>query len=240
MGNPILIVEDDVRLMGLLEEALGDLGFPIEGASDGVIALEKVAAGEYSLIVLDIGLPRLNGIEVCRQIRADNRSVPILMLTSRSEEIDKVLGLELGADDYVTKPFSVRELTARSKALLRRAQLHAAVVGERGPAEIVIGDIAIHTVRRTVTSHGRPVDLTASEYDILLCLASQPGRAFSRDELMNNVLGYQSTCYEATVTSHLSRLRAKLEADRDNPRYILTVKGVGYRFVAPDELTKSG
>lgn len=240
MSSRILLVEDDPRQVTVLREALDDIGFHLDDAADGITAFEMTQATDYALVILDIGLPRLNGIELCKRIRAHNRQVPILFLTSRAEEIDKILGLELGADDYLTKPYSVRELAARTKALLRRGALGGG--GSVQPAaaaevdEIVIGEIAINLLRRTVAVRGAPVDLTASEYDLLVFLASSPGRAYSRDELLSTVLGYQSAGYENTVTSHLSRLRAKVELDRDNPRYILTVKGVGYRFVAPDEL----
>jgi DNA-binding response OmpR family regulator len=181
----------------------------------------------------------LNGFEVCKRIRAENRYTPILMLTAKSEELDKVLGLELGADDYLTKPFSVRELTARIKALFRRLEADKAKAGESAKRdELVYGELAIALEKRKVTLAGQPVELTAKEFDLLARFASHPGRAYSRQELLDLVWGHQFDGYDHTVNSHINRLRSKIEKNPADPKFIQTVWGVGYRFVEPEELEK--
>jgi DNA-binding response OmpR family regulator len=181
-------------------------------------------------------LPGLEGFEVCKRIRAEKGRLPILMLTAKSEELDKVLGLELGADDYITKPFSIRELLARVKAVLRRT----AAYGDSGakPEGKILehGQLRIDLEKRTVTVAGKKIDLTAKEYDLLVLFACSPGRAFNRQQLLDSVWGYQFEGYHHTVNSHINRLRNKIEEDPAQPRYIKTVWGYGYRFVDADEL----
>jgi DNA-binding response OmpR family regulator len=178
-------------------------------------------------------LPGMSGTEVCRQLRERERATPILMLTAKSEERDKVLGLDLGADDYVTKPFSIRELLARVRALLRRVELDQP---EEAPAEIAFGDLVIEPAKRKVRVAGEPVELTAKEFDLLNLFAQHPGRAFSRQELLDKVWGYQYAGYSHTVNSHINRLRSKIEPDPSAPRYVQTVWGVGYRFAEEEDL----
>jgi DNA-binding response OmpR family regulator len=225
----ILIVEDDANIADLVEIHIKDLGYEMERAEDGQAGLEMGCAEDYALIILDLMLPKLDGMEVCKRLRARDIRTPILMLTSKSEEFDKVLGLELGADDYLTKPFSIRELLARVKALLRRVEFdHSALqTGEK----IKIGDLSIDVEQHRVTLAGDRIELTAKEFDLLALFAHKPGRVFSRNELLDAVWGYQFAGYEHTVNSHINRLRAKIEKDPANPQYIETVWGVGYRFV---------
>ncbi len=224
----VLVIEDDKEIASLLELHLKDIGCATTRASDGRAGLEAARSGSFDLIVLDIMLPGLDGIEVCRELRKKDQRTPVMMLTARSEELDKVLGLEIGADDYLTKPFSIREFVARAKAILRRSE---ALNQEAGaPKDIHRGALVIEVDKRKVLLDGGRVELTPKEFDLLLLLASHPGRTYSREELLNLVWGYQYAGYEHTVNSHINRLRAKIERDATNPRYILTTWGVGYRF----------
>jgi two-component system, OmpR family, alkaline phosphatase synthesis response regulator PhoP len=231
----ILIVEDDPDLARLISLHLGDAGYTTCVASDGGSGLERAIAEDFRLVVLDVMLPGLDGFEVCRRLRAEGSQIPVLMLTSRSEEIDKVVGLEIGADDYLTKPFSVRELQARVKALLRRSGL-SSLNGEAGSHEsLSFGDLAIFPQKRTITIAGAAVELTTKEFDLLLLFAQNPGRAYSRLELLDQVWGYQYEGYSHTVNTHINRLRTKLGDDPSDPRFIKTVWGHGYRFIEPVE-----
>ncbi|RMF56052.1 MAG: DNA-binding response regulator [Calditrichaeota bacterium] len=233
----ILIVEDDPEIAELLEINLSDVGYRVEKARDGIEGLNKALTNEYDLIILDLMLPKLDGYDVCKRIREEKRTTPILMLTSKSEEFDKVLGLELGADDYITKPFSIRELIARVKALIRRVDaVKQEASNESQESEIKIGELVINLEKRKVTLGGEVVELTAKEFDLLALFASHPGRAYSRQELLDIVWGYQFDGYDHTVNSHINRLRSKIEKDPANPTYIKTVWGVGYRFVEPEEI----
>jgi DNA-binding response OmpR family regulator len=233
-ADTVLIIEDDDEIADVVAVHLRDLGLRTERVANGKAGLEKALAGDHVLIVLDLGLPRLDGTEICRRVR-EKRSTPILMLTARSEEIDRVLGLEIGADDYVTKPFSVRELTARVKALLRRSRGdRAAEPTGRQPVEI--GVLSLDPVRRKVTVSGKAVELTAKEFDLLALFMGNPGRAYGRGDLLGLVWGSQYEGYEHTVNSHINRLRAKIEPDPGHPRYLRTVWGIGYRFAEPAEL----
>ena len=185
------------------------------------------------MLVLDLMMPRVDGLEVCKALRAQGRDTPILMLTAKSTELDRVLGLELGADDYLTKPFSMAELLARVKALLRRADLmQQARQAQDDDVDRVLsnGQLEIHPAKRRVIVRGNEVELTALEFDLLLHFASHPGRVFSRSQLLDAVWGYTHDGYEHTVTTHINRLRAKLEADPMRPAYVLTVRGAGYKF----------
>ena len=217
---------------------LKDLGLDTERAVDGRTGLQKALENRYALVILDLMLPKMDGLAVCARIREKNPAMPILMLTAKSEEIDRVLGLEIGADEYVTKPFSVRELVARVKALLRRVQVDkAAAAGESEKGRIEIGTLVLDFDKRKVTREGATIDLTVKEFELLALFARTPGRTYSRTDLLNLVWGYQFEGYEHTVNSHINRLRAKIEADPGHPLYLRTVWGVGYRFAEAAELS---
>ena len=233
-SNSILIVEDDRDLVKLLRINLQDEGYNVHTANDGLKALELFEQLNPSLVILDIMLPKLDGFEVCKRIRQKNRKVPILMLTAKAEEVDKILGLELGADDYMTKPFSVRELTARVKAIFRRIKVHDQDENAL-PEELVFDDLKIYPQKRKVTLSENTIELTSKEYDLLLLFSSNPGKAYSREQLLNKVWGYSYEGYSHTVNSHINRLRSKIEDDASNPHYIKTVWGVGYRFADVEE-----
>jgi DNA-binding response OmpR family regulator len=235
----ILVIEDDLNIPELLGIHFEDLGYQLEHAADGIVGLQQALEKDFDLVILDLMLPGLNGLEVCRELRAEKQSLPILMLTAKSEEMDKVLGLELGADDYISKPFSIRELMARIKAIFRRVHsLQEEAEEGRLADELVFGDLVIKRNNREVLLAGRRTDLTAKEFDLLAFLASSPGRAYDRQELLDYVWGYQFSGYEHTVNSHINRLRAKIEQDPSNPRYILTVWGFGYRFAGVEDLDR--
>jgi two-component system alkaline phosphatase synthesis response regulator PhoP len=234
-GADVLVVEDDPKIVELLELHLADIGLSTEAASSGNRGLKRALEAEYRLIILDLMLPGLDGFEVCKRIRAEKGQLPILMLTAKSEELDKVLGLELGADDYITKPFSIRELLARVKTVLRRtAAFSEDAAGTKGKT-IEHGPLRIDLEKRIVTVGGKRIDLTAKEYDLLVLFASSPGRAFNRQQLLDSVWGYQFEGYHHTVNSHINRLRSKIEENPAEPRYIKTVWGYGYRFVEAEE-----
>lgn len=237
-SSRILVVEDDVELARLLELHLGDLGYAVDLAHDGATGLEKARAGDYVLLVLDLMLPELDGMEVCKRVRADDDQLPILMLTAKSEELDKVLGLEIGADDYVTKPFSIRELIARVKALFRRIEADREATPD-AQEPLTIGALTIEPAKRKVTRGEESVELTVKEFDLLLLLARHPGRAYSRQELLDEVWSYQYEGYSHTVNTHINRLRGKIEDEPSEPSYVRTVWGVGYRFAERDELAEA-
>ncbi|MGB5339869.1 MAG: response regulator transcription factor [Gammaproteobacteria bacterium] len=233
MPHHILVVEDNPDIARLVELHLQDLSYTVDLAADGRSGLARARSGAYDLAILDLMLPGLDGLEVCRQLRAADDLTPILMLTAKSTELDRVLGLELGADDYLTKPFSIMELLARVKAILRRTEQSRQAQTNTQPQCIEINDLGIDPARRKVSVAGRPVELTAREFDLLFFFASNPGRVFSREHLLNQVWGYGHTGYEHTVNSHINRLRKKIEQDPAQARYILTVWGVGYKFTEP-------
>jgi len=231
----ILVAEDQADIRDLIALNLQGAGYEVQAVADGAAALASQAERASDLLVLDLMMPALDGLEVCKALRARGRATPILMLTAKATELDRVLGLELGADDYLTKPFSMAELLARVKALLRRAELlRAAQQGGggqgAGAAPIVNGELEIHPARREVRVAGRVLDLTALEFDLLLHFISHPGQVFSRAQLLDAVWGYSHEGYEHTVTTHINRLRAKLEQDPMQPRFILTVRGAGYKM----------
>ena len=234
MKKRILIIEDNADLAGLVAMHLRDLSYDVDIAPDGTAGLEQAAKAAYDLIILDLMLPGIDGIEVCRRIRERPPYVPIVMLTARSSETDRVVGLEVGADDYVTKPFSIRELLARVKAIFRRVEQTSAAGGAPS-ARISAGGLEIDPGRRAVTLNGRSVELTAKEFDLLVYFAGHPGRVFTRAQLLDAVWGYGHDGYEHTVNSHINRLRAKIEQDPAQPRYVLTVWGVGYKFAEGEE-----
>ena len=230
MTKTILVIEDNEDLARLLGINLKDLSCKVDLAFDGNSGLSKVLENHYDLIILDLMLPGIDGLEICRHIRAKEIYTPILILTSRSSEIDRVLGLEMGADDYVTKPFSVRELMARVKAIFRRAGQFKESGSEKNIRVIRAGDLNIDTEKRIVNLKGKEISCTAKEFDLLLYFARHPGIVYTRSKLLDEVWGYGHDGYEHTVNSHINRLRAKIEDDPANPVYILTVWGVGYKF----------
>jgi DNA-binding response OmpR family regulator len=231
----ILVIEDEEELARLIELHLSDQGHQVSLASDGRRGLQLANSGAFDLIVLDLMLPQVDGIEICQQVRRQPGYTPILMVTARSSELDRVLGLEVGADDYLTKPFSIRELVARVKAIFRRVEAMAAKPPIGGP--LTIGELEIDSDRRNVRLGTQDLHLTAKEFDLLLHFARHPGRVYSRAELLDQVWGYGQGGYEHTVNSHINRLRAKIEQDPTQPSYILTVWGIGYKFRDPQQVT---
>ena len=232
MPSQILVAEDQVDIRDLIVLNLQQAGHAVTAVADGRAALASQEERASDLLILDLMMPLLDGLEVCKALRARGRATPILMLTAKSTELDRVLGLELGADDYLTKPFSMAELLARVKALLRRAELlRAAAAAAPAAAQAVRnGELDILPVRREARVAGRLLEFTALEFDLLLHFASHPGQVFSRTQLLDAVWGYSHEGYEHTVTTHINRLRAKLEQDPMSPRFILTVRGAGYKM----------
>ena len=232
MPPSILVAEDQADIRELLVMNLRSAAYQVTAVADGVAALASQKEIASDLLILDLMMPGMDGLEVCKALRARGRSTPILMLTAKSTELDRVLGLELGADDYLTKPFSLAELLARVKALLRRADLQrAALTGAHAQAGVLRnGDLEILPAKRSVRYAGAVIDFTALEFDLLLHFAQSPGRVFSRAQLLGAVWGYTHDGYEHTVTTHINRLRAKLEVDPMRPQLILTVRGVGYKL----------
>ena len=231
MTKKILIIEDNRDLAQLLKSHLKDLAFQVDLSFDGIAGLAKADSDNYDLVILDLMLPGLDGMEICKRLRRKSSYVPILMLTSKSSEMDRVVGLEVGADDYVTKPFSIRELLARVKAIFRRSDELKDGSKEDLPAVIRTGDLVIDSIKRSAHIAGRSVDLTAKEFDLLLHFARNPGKVYTRSQLLDIVWGYGHDGYEHTVNSHINRLRAKIEKDPSHPAYVLTVWGVGYKFI---------
>lgn len=225
----VLVVEDEPALLDTLEYNLRHQGYRVLTAADGMAALELARRQRPDVIVLDIMLPRLDGLDVCRILRAESQ-VGILILTARAEEMDRVIGLELGADDYLTKPFNMRELLARVKALLRRTRPQPADVTAASGQNLVLGDIVIDEARHEVRRAGQEVRLTPREYELLLFLAHNRGMVLSRDQILEKVWGWEFTGESRTVDVHVRWLRSKLEPDPAHPRYIQTVQGVGYRL----------
>jgi DNA-binding response OmpR family regulator len=239
MAKPkqILIIEDNKDLATLLQIHLRDLHFAVDLAGEGDAGLTLAEAKQYDLIILDLMLPNLDGLEICKRLRSKPSYVPILMLTAKSSEIDRVLGLEFGADDYVTKPFSIPELLARVKAIFRRME-NLVQNDQEEPGKIIYaGELSIDPRKRKVTLKDKTIDLTAKEFDLLHHFASHPGRVYTRAQLLDLLWGYAHEGYEHTVNSHINRLRAKIEENPAHPYYIRTVWGVGYKFA---ELMPSG
>ena len=224
----VLVIEDDKSIADLLEIHLKDLNCEVTTIMDGSEGLKTATSDPFDLIVLDLMLPKVDGLEICKEVRRKDIYTPILMLTSKSEEMDKVLGLEVGADDYLTKPFSIREFIARAKAILRRVEAIQKEIGN--DSNISVSDLSIEASKRKVTLKGDRIELTPKEFDLLHLLASHPGKTYTREQLLNILWGYQYNGYEHTVNSHINRLRSKIEPDISKPKYILTSWGVGYRF----------
>jgi len=233
-SHSILVVEDNKDLLNLLFINLSDQGYTVYTAENGIEAIDKYHKHNPDLIILDVMLPKMDGFDVCKKIRSENRSIPILMLTAKAEEFDKVLGLELGADDYMTKPFSIREFLARVKAMFRRADL-SLEEDKEGETILEFDDLFVDTAKRKITLREETLELTSKEYDLLLLFFKNPGKAYSREELLNTVWGYSYEGYSHTVNSHINRLRSKIEDDPSEPHYIRTVWGVGYRFADKEE-----
>jgi DNA-binding response OmpR family regulator len=225
----ILLVEDDQEIRRLIHLHFDSGLYMLTCCSKGSEAIEKATTGNFDLILLDITLPDSNGMEICKELRKQAIETPIMMLTCHADESDKVLALELGADDYVTKPFGVLELMARVKALLRRSVQHRTKEAT-GNKEILFKEIAIDCHKMKATFKGQRLELTPKEFDLLLLLASNPGKTFSRHDLLEQIWGYAFEGYEHTITSHINRLRIKIEANLNHPQYILTSWGKGYRF----------
>ena len=224
----ILVVDDEPKIVALARDYLEHAGFSVQTAHDGRAALAVARGEKPDLIVLDLGLPEIDGIDVARTLRAES-SVPIVMLTGRSEESDKLVGLEIGADDYVTKPFSPKELVARVRAVLRRSER------PQQSADLVrAGDVVLDLPRMRVTVAGRIVELTPTEFELLATLAREPGRVFTRAQLLDSVHGVAFESYERAIDAHVKNIRRKLEPEPATPRYVLTVYGVGYRFAESD------
>jgi len=233
----ILIVEDDVELRGVLSQRLEESGYRVTSVDNGRRALESVHEEIPDLVLLDVMIPEVDGLEVCRQLRAEYPLIYVIMLTARSEEMDRVVGLEVGADDYVTKPFSLSELVARVRSALRRIRLTEEESQKDGstPEIFSFSGIEIDTMRRRVDVNGSEIQLTVLEYDLLLFLVRNPDRPFTRLQLLDKVWDIQYEGYDRTVDSHIQRLRSKIEKDQGNPRFIKTVWGVGYKFETEED-----
>jgi len=223
----ILLIEDDERIVELVDIHLKDIFCESTKAFTGEEGLHYALSKKFDLIILDIMLPDMNGVEICRKIRSEKNTTPVMMLTARSEEIDKIIGLETGADDYLTKPFSIHELIARIKAVLRRTEINSHHLSD---TTITYGDLTVDPAKRKVTLNNAKVELTPKEFELLHLFITNPGKSYSREALLNIIWGYEFNGYEHTVNSHINRLRAKIESDLSDPKYILTTWGVGYRF----------
>lgn len=231
MSRNVLIIEDNPGIGDLVRMHVTDLGMTPVLCDRGDTGLARFREGDIDLVILDLMLPGLDGLSVCREIRSGSGYVPVLMLTAKSSELDRVLGLEMGADDYLTKPFSVAELSARVKALFRRVDAMAAAPDSAEvESELLVSGLKMDPARRRVFVRDQEVELTAREFDLLWHFASQPGRVFSRAQLLDKVWGYNHEGYEHTVNTHINRLRGKIEANLSQPEFIETVWGVGYRF----------
>lgn len=223
-----LLVDDDEQLREQLEPELDALGYTLDYANTGPTGLEMALTDTYSLILLDINLPGLEGTEVCKKVR-EKLNTPIIMLSQKADELSKVLLLEIGADDYITKPYAVTELKARVKALMRRINT-LSTPNKEGVSSLKFKNLVIDFSRRSITVSGTEAELTSTEYDIVALLASTPGRPYSRTELLEFLYGFDAANYNRSITNHINRIRSKLESDPNNPEYILTVRGHGYRF----------
>lgn len=225
----VLVVEDDPNISELIQIHLKDLEYQIQIQNNGRLAFEEANSNTFDLIILDIMLPEMDGIAICQRLRALNNYTPILMITAKAEEIDKIIGLESGADDYITKPFKIREFIARVKAIIRR-QDQFALLAQKEVNKMRFNTLEIDEKKRKVVLEQKRIDLTPKEFDLLLLMARNPGRSYSRGELLELIWGYDFSGYEHTVNAHINRLRAKVEQDPNNPSFILTTWGVGYRF----------
>jgi len=226
----VLVVDDDDGVRQLLRNALAEEGYVVQAAGSGEEALQQAVAAPPDAVILDLVLPDMSGLAVCKELREKVGYLPILMLTAKDDVVDKVLGLEMGADDYITKPFSLRELEARIKSVLRRTRNGPSPDGIRDEAPIVRGRLRIDSAKREVTIGDRQVELTPKEFDLLRLFASNPGRVFPRKYLLEKIWDYSYEGYDRTIDSHINRLRAKIEENPENPQMVLTVWGIGYKF----------
>ncbi|RNC71039.1 MAG: DNA-binding response regulator [Desulfuromonadales bacterium] len=230
MATRILVVEDNLEIAQLIRQHLESDGYDVTLTHDGTAGLSEVESQPYDLIILDLILPGIDGIELCRLIRAQKGYIPILMLTSKDDVVDRVIGLEVGADDYLTKPFSFRELTARVRAIVRLVEKLGTRESPDDDGIVRVGSLVLDPERRSVSRNGREIRLTTREFEILSLLTRHPGKVFSRSQLLREVWGYTNDCYAHTVDSHMSRLRSKLEDNPSRPDLVLTVWGVGYKL----------
>jgi two-component system, OmpR family, alkaline phosphatase synthesis response regulator PhoP len=226
----LLVVEDDENISTAISEYFSRAGYQVKTAEDGISGVKAALENPPDAVVLDLMLPKMDGLAVCKELREKVGYLPILMLTAKDDIVDKVLGLEMGADDYITKPFSLRELEARIKTVLRRARSASSSDGTRDEAPIVRGKLRIDPARREVTIGERQVELTPKEFDLLRLFASNPGRVFPRKYLLEKIWDYSYEGYDRTIDSHINRLRAKIEDNPENPQMVLTVWGIGYKF----------
>ncbi len=226
----VLIIEDDSQIIQLLKIHLHDLHCETSAASDGLEGCQLALREHFDLIILDLNLPTMDGMEICQKVRA-TKNTPIIMLTAKTEEIDRVLGLEVGADDYITKPFSIREFIARVKAIFRRTKMISEEISQTlAPTQLKFQALSIDLEKRKVLLNTQKIELSPKEFDLLYLMASHPGRNYSRTELLQLIWGYDFDGYEHTVNSHINRLRSKIEPDMAQPTYILTSWGIGYKF----------
>lgn len=230
-----LIIEDDKEIASVISMNLEDLGLKTTHALDGASGLDLALNETFAIIILDLMLPRLDGVSICKKVREQDPLTPIMMLTAKTGEIDRVLGLEIGADDYMTKPFSVREFIARVRALLRRSQIGNKIPEQEDALGVTIGELSVDFNKRKVFLSENEIELTVKEFELLSLFLKNPGRAYSRADLLNLVWGYQFEGYEHTVNTHINRLRNKIEDDPAKPQYLKTVWGIGYRFAENGE-----
>src|SRR5256885_14446954 len=226
----LLVVEDDENISSAISEYFSRAGYNVKTAEDGLAGVQSALNDHPDAIVLDLMLPKMDGLAVCRELREKAPYVPILVLTAKDDVVDKVLGLEMGADDYITKPFSLRELEARIKSVLRRSRVAANTEATGDEAPIVRGKLRIDPAKREVMVGDRLVELTPKEFDLLRLFASNPGRVFPRKYLLEKIWDYSYEGYDRTIDSHINRLRAKIEENPENPQLVLTVWGIGYKF----------
>ena len=226
----LLIIEDDENILTAINEYFARAGYDIQTAEDGLAGVQAALQNRPDAIVLDLMLPKMDGLAVCRELREKAPYIPILMLTAKDDVVDKVLGLEMGADDYITKPFSLRELEARIKSVLRRVRAATRTEGTGEEAPIVRGRLRIDPAKREVSVGDRQVELTPKEFELLRLFASNPGRVFPRKYLLEKIWDYSYEGYDRTIDSHINRLRAKIEDNPENPQMVLTVWGIGYKF----------
>lgn len=226
----LLVIEDDENILTAIKEYFSRAGYNVETAEDGVAGVQSAIQERPDAIVLDLMLPKMDGLAVCRELREKVPYIPILMLTAKDDVVDKVLGLEMGADDYITKPFSLRELEARIKSVLRRVRAATRTEGTNEEAPITRGRLRIDPAKREVSVGDRQVELTPKEFELLRLFASNPGRVFPRKYLLEKIWDYSYEGYDRTIDSHINRLRAKIEDNPENPQMVLTVWGIGYKF----------
>jgi DNA-binding response OmpR family regulator len=229
-ATSLLVVEDDENISTAIEEYFSRAGYSVTRAADGLAGIEAAGRNRPDVVVLDLMLPKMDGLAVCKELRMKNPLMPIIMLTAKDDVVDKVLGLEMGADDYITKPFSLREVEARIKSVLRRSRAAAAAGDGRDETPIVRGPLRVDPIRREVTIADKHVDLTPKEFDLLRLFAANPGRVFPRKYLLEKIWDYSYEGYDRTIDSHINRLRAKIEENPENPQLVLTVWGIGYKF----------